>query len=204
MTEKTTPDWELIERHYRAGLLSIREIAASCGVSHVAIQKRAKRDGWARDLAAKIKAKADALVTREVVTSVVTTDQVVTERAIVDANAQAVVDVRLGHRSDINRCRRLANKLLDELEALTDEQGTIKSLITQLKDGGHEDGDAMADMLALANKIGALPSRTKTMKELAETLKTLVALERQAWSIDDQTAEESYEDRLARLMGAGQ
>jgi hypothetical protein len=29
----------------------------------------------------------------------------------------------------------------------------------------------MADMLALANKIGALPSRTKTMKELAETPK---------------------------------
>jgi hypothetical protein len=44
-----TIDWERIEADYRAGLLSVREIAASQGVSHVAIAKRAKRDGWKRE-----------------------------------------------------------------------------------------------------------------------------------------------------------
>lgn len=58
-SQKAAPDWERIEADYRAGLLSVREIAASNGVSHVAIGKRAKRDGWERDLQAKIKAKAD-------------------------------------------------------------------------------------------------------------------------------------------------
>ena len=46
--EKPAPDWERIEFDYRAGLLSSREIASAGGVSHTAINKRAKRLGWAR------------------------------------------------------------------------------------------------------------------------------------------------------------
>lgn len=65
--KKKAPDWERIEADYRAGFLSVREIAAALGVSHVAIGKRAKRDGWERDLGAKIKAKAEALVTSRTV-----------------------------------------------------------------------------------------------------------------------------------------
>ena len=41
---KAEIDWEAIEGMYRAGLLSVREIARSHGVSHVAILKRAKAD----------------------------------------------------------------------------------------------------------------------------------------------------------------
>lgn len=48
--KRAAPDWERIEADYRAGLLSVREIAAANGVSHVAIGKRVKRDGWERDL----------------------------------------------------------------------------------------------------------------------------------------------------------
>lgn len=49
MTTKQ-PDWEAIERASRAGLLSTREIASAQGITHGAINKRAKRDGWERDL----------------------------------------------------------------------------------------------------------------------------------------------------------
>ena len=59
MTDKQPTDWERIEQLYRAGLLSVREIAATCGVSHTAINKRAKAGSWDRDLKAKIQAKAD-------------------------------------------------------------------------------------------------------------------------------------------------
>lgn len=177
MTEKQPTDWERIEQLYRAGVLSVREIATTCTVSHVAIHKRAKRDGWTRDLAGKIKAKADSLVNSQVVNSEVNKERALTERGIVDANAQVIADIRMAHRTDIGRSRRLANLLMDELEGLTEEQGTLKELISQLKDG--EDVDTA--MLELASKMASLPSRTKTMKELAETLKTLIALERQAY-----------------------
>jgi ribosomal protein S25 len=179
------PDWERIEQLYRAGVLSLREIAAACpGSNHMAIARRAKKLGWTQDLAAKIKAKAEDLVTRQLVTESVTADRAVTDRVVIDVNAQAIVNVRLGHRTDISRSRRIANKLLDELESLTDEHGTIKELIQHLKEGDYEDGDAMADMLSLTGKIAALPSRSKTLKELSETLKTLILLERQAYNLD--------------------
>ena len=52
------PDWEAIESAYRAGVLSVRELAGKYGISHQAISKRAKKDGWERDLKAKVQAKA--------------------------------------------------------------------------------------------------------------------------------------------------
>ena len=198
MTAKQ-PDWERIEQLFRAGLLSVREIASACGVSHTAINKRSKVEGWDRDLNAKIKAKADSLVSKREVSTKVSTETLATERGIVEANAEVIADIRMAHRTDIGRSRRLTNLLLDELESLTEEQGTIKELIAQLKDGDGDDADAMSDMLALANKMGALPSRTKTMKELAETLKTLVALERQAYDLDTKSGGNDA-DELSKLM----
>lgn len=55
-------DWEKIEFDYRAGVKSLREIGDLYGCTEGAIRKRAKRDGWERDLAARIKAKADAVI----------------------------------------------------------------------------------------------------------------------------------------------
>ncbi|KPA87302.1 hypothetical protein PF66_06212 [Pseudomonas asplenii] len=181
MTAKQ-PDWERIEQLYRAGLLSVREIASACGVSHTAINKRAKQQGWDRDLQAKIKAKADSLVSKAEVSTKVSKEALETERVVVEANAQVIADIRMAHRADIGRARRLANLLFDELEGLTEEQGTIKELIAQLRDD--DEGGDMGDVLALAQKMSSLPSRTKTMKELGETLKNLVLLERQAYGID--------------------
>lgn len=186
MTEKQAPDWERIEQLYRAGVLSVREIGAACGVSHTAINKRAKANSWDRDLQAKIKAKADALVSKAEVSKQVSTETVATERAIVDANAKVIADIRIAHRSDIGRSRELANKLMDELEDITDERGTLRELIAQLK----ENEDVDTAMLELATKMSSLPTRTKTMKELAETLKHLILLERQAYGMDQAPEEE--------------
>lgn len=44
-------------------------------------------------------------------------------------------------------------------------------------------------------------NRTKIMRELAETLKTLITLERQAYNLDEQEHDEPYEERLRRLLG---
>lgn len=55
MKEASTPakpaaDWERIELDYRAGIKTLRQIAEEHGITHGAINKRAKRDGWERDL----------------------------------------------------------------------------------------------------------------------------------------------------------
>ncbi|AXF52815.1 MAG: hypothetical protein [Podoviridae sp. ctdb7] len=203
MSEKQCPDWERIEQLYRAGLLSVREIAASQGITHGAINKRAKRDGWVRDLKAKIKAKADSLVSKSLVSTPVSVDTIKSERDTVEANAQVIANVRISHRTDLGRYRKLANKLLEELEGLTEN----RELFEELGEILHNPEDTrLSDAY---HKVIALPSRTKTLKDLGDTLKVLITLERQAYSIDDEQpvddrsklTEDELDRRIAKLSG---
>lgn len=181
MTNTKLPDWEAIERDYRAGILSIREIASTQGLTHGAINKRAKRDGWERDLKAKIQAKADALVSRSVVSKEVSKERADTERQIIETNAEVIANIRMAHRGDISRGRRLTNKLLDELEGLTDNRDLFEELGELMRNPDDNGQDKRND---LYQKIIDLPNRSKAMKEMAETLKTLITLERQAYSLN--------------------
>jgi hypothetical protein len=180
-TPKAVIDWEKVEREFRAGVLSLREIGDANGCSHVAVSKRAKAEAWPRDLKARIKAKADELVNKAVVTTEVTSTRLVRDLETVEANARVIADIRLAHRNDITRARRLTNKLLDELEGLTDNRELFEQLGDFLRKEGEDGQDKRNDLYM---KIIELPSRTKTMKDLAETLKTLVGLERQAYDLD--------------------
>ena len=54
-------DWERIEFQFRAGVMSLREIASAHGITEGAIRKRAKRDEWSRDVQ-KVKARTSAKV----------------------------------------------------------------------------------------------------------------------------------------------
>lgn len=180
-TEKSAPDWERIEAEYRAGVLSVREIAAPHGISHVAVQKRAKRDGWTRDLAAKIQAKADALVTKQAVTSLVTTEKAVTDRAIVEANAEVIAKVRLNHRSDIARTRKLCMSLLAEIEVETGNLDLFEELGELLRAEDDKGQDKRNDVY---RRVISGASRIDSMKKLADALKVLVGLEREAYGIE--------------------
>lgn len=183
MTDKQPTDWERIEQLYRAGVLSLREIAIACpGPNHVAIARRAKKFGWVQDLSAKIKAKANDLVTRQAVTADVTAERAVSDKAVIEINAQAIASIRMAHRGDIARGRRLTNKLLDELEGLTDNRELFDQLGELMRDPDDNGFDKRND---LYGKVISLPGRSKAMKEMADTLKTLVSLERQAFNLDE-------------------
>ena len=197
MTRKVI-DWEALEIQYRAGIRSLKDIGREFGVSDAAIVKRAKRDGWTRDLRAKIHARAEAKVSAAVVSAEVSAQTRLNERETIEKVSDEIVSVRLAHRNDIRRSRALTNKLLDELECLTDN----RELFEQLGELMHSPDDKGMDKLSdLYRKVVELPNRTKVMKELAETLRVLVALERQAYNLDEQQHEEPYEERLRRVLG---
>lgn len=197
-THKPAPDWEKIEADYRAGILSLREIAeAHPGTNHVAIARKAKREGWSRDLSAKIRAKADALVTERTVTADVTAERRVSERDIIDANAQAIVSVRLSHRRDIQRSRSITMRLLEELELQSGRENA--ELLEQMGELMRREDDRGQDKLNdLYQKIISLPGRAKTMKDLGESLRVLVTLERQAFGLDDK--DQKPQDSLTTLL----
>lgn len=115
MTTKQ-PDWEAIERAYRAGLLSVRAIGESHGVNHATILKRAKKEDWKRDLTDQVRA-----ATKQKVTTAVTTksnhSKVVTDAEIIEEASDQAAAVVLAHRAGLAQWRSLANKLSEALAA---------------------------------------------------------------------------------------
>lgn len=181
--KKKIADWERIEFDYRAGIMSLREIAAAHGITEGAIRKRAKRDGWERDLGAKIQAKAESLVRKEAVRSEVRSSCAyqTTEKEIVEANASMQANALLDHRKDIKRSRNLAMKMLEELEQTTDNRELFAQLGLMLAAPDEKGNDKLNELYM---KVIAMPQRVDSMKKLAETLKVLVGLEREAFGID--------------------
>jgi uncharacterized membrane protein len=179
--KKAAPDWERIEGDYRAGVLSVREIAASQGISHTAIQKRAKAEGWVRDLSKRIQDKAEALVAKREVAKSVAMETTVSDLAIIDANAEVIAGIRLAHRKDISRSRNLAMALLAELESVTGNMELFEQLGEILRAPDDKGQDKRND---LYQKAISMSGRVSNMKALSDTLKTLVGLEREAYGIN--------------------
>lgn len=173
-------DWERIEGDYRAGILSLREIAEAGGCTEGAIRKRAKRDGWDRDLSQKIQAKAEALVRKEAVRAGTHRYAGATEREIIEANAERIAQVRGEHRADIARLRALALRLLAECEAEAADPAVFAELGEILRRPDDNQQDRLNDAYM---KAISLPQRIKGVKELAETLRVLVTMEREAYGI---------------------
>jgi len=180
-TKKQAVDWERIEADYRAGIKSVREIADAAGVSHTAINKRAKVNSWPRDLGGKIKAKADALVSKALVSSEVSNAAKVSEKLTVDVESEVQARIRIGHRKDIGRYRTLCMSLLAELEAQTADVPALIHLGELLRSEDDKGVDKLNDIY---RAVIGLPERTKTLKALSESLKVLIALEREAFGIE--------------------
>ena len=196
MAERKQIDWERIELDYRAGVLSLREIAEKHpNTNHVAISRRAKKEGWVRDLSEKIKNKAEKIVTEQTVTADVTAKSSVSENEIIDSNARVIADVRLSHRKDIGKARTLANSLLEELEHQTINREDYESLGVLLRSEDERGIDKLNDLYM---KVMSTPSRIVSMQKLADTMKTLIGLEREAFGIDKEV--EQKPDPLGDLL----
>ncbi|EMW2842205.1 hypothetical protein ACS78V_22410 [Yersinia enterocolitica] len=192
----TKPDWEAIESAYRAGLMSIREIASQHGITHGAINKRAKRDDWERDLKAKIKAKADALVSKREVSTQVSTEKALSERILIEANAEVIANVRMEHRGDIRRAREITNALFDELGAECADIESLRKLGELMLQPDENGRDRLNEVY---QSIIALPERVKAVKALSDAMKNLIGLERQAYDIGEDKGD-NVVSKLSDLM----
>lgn len=190
-------DWEKIELDYRAGIKTLRQIADEHGITEGAIRKRAKRDDWSRDLSTKIDKKADDLVRRSLVRNEVrnSAEYKATEKQVIDANAQAILEVRLSHRKDIAKAKNLMNALLDELDNQTIERELYERLGEFLRNEDEKGIDKLND---LYQRVISTPSRVQSMQKLADTMKTLITLEREAFNIGKEV--EKTTDPLTELI----
>lgn len=185
-------DWEAIGREYRAGQLTVIEIARQHDISHTAINKRAKKEGWERDLSAQVRREIKSRLVSEVSDPV--SEKVSEERSreTVEIAAQRGVEIVRGHRRDIAAAREVCSDLLEELRVSTAFRDQIAEEIdafTEADEGASEKAKANAEKRRAAmHRAVSLSSRASTIMSLASAAKHLVYLERQAFNLDD-TAE---------------
>lgn len=198
MAKKKQIDWDKIERDYRADVLSIAQISRESGAPSSTIRARAKRLGWSRNLTARIKSKADEIVNQDAIKNAVANIQASEEQTI-EENARLTAGVRLAHRKDINRARLATVTLLDDLEAMIGQDGreSLAELLKALVDEGLiEERDSTA--IAAYKKATGLSQQIANMQKLADTMTKFVALERQAWNLDN--LDDSSHDPLKTLL----
>lgn len=196
-------DYDRIELHWRAGLLSPHQLAAKYTeetgqkVSHAAIIKHFKKQGIARNLSQKIMDRANAMVTEAMVTGKVTAKPTKPDAEIIEAGSMQVASVQLAHRHDIRRARTLTNALLSELEQQTDPETLV--MLAQLGEMlRNEDEKGQDRRNDLYQKVISLSERSKTLKTLAESLRSVVDMERTAFGMDADKGQEI--DPLAQAM----
>ena len=156
MAERKPVDWESVERDYSAGLLSLREIAAKHNVSHQVIARKAKTEDWSRDLGAKIAAAVEKKLGDKQLGDSLGDKKRGTEKEVVEANAQVIVEIKVRHRLVIKKLNGLLDSQMDEIEALNKEKS-----------------------------VENLPMRVDVTKKIADTVKTMIDKERQAFGIVD-------------------
>ena len=180
MAERKQVDWESVEREYSAGLLSLREIGAKHGVDEAYIRRKAKTNEWIRDLSKKIQTKVDNLVRKEQVRSDVRSEKAISEKEIIEASAQAIVNVKLEHRGDIRKSKNIVNALFDELELTTDNRELFEQLGELLRQESESGQDKLNDIY---KKCISMSQRIDGVKKLTDALKTMIGLEREAYGI---------------------
>ena len=124
MGRRSDIDWEQVERLYIAGQLTIRQIAAECGVSTTQIQAKAKRHEWRRDLSSAIEARTRAKVSAIDVVQIIeksaqqsAQQSAQTIKEAIEHASDVAAGVELRHRAGL----RLDADRADRVEAIFDE-----------------------------------------------------------------------------------
>lgn len=211
-------DWERIEFHFRAGVRTLEDMGKEFGVSKGRISQVAKAKGWGRDLAAKIKVRADAKLQAHVAQQALNDEALndpakqagrrLVETEIVEANVNMSVAVQVKHRGLINRTQGLFTTLLEELEVASSADGaSLIEALVELVSPPDVDADPILERAAAARREKQLQrlldgaGRIDSAKKLTDMLKVLIELERKAHNLDSAAdGEGAYEATLRRVI----
>jgi hypothetical protein len=194
-------DWPAVERDFRTGKFTTRELGGKYGCSHAAVGQRARKEGWKQDLAQAVRQATSAILVEGVVVPKAVHAQVSravskeakrqaastfqTTQETILAAAEVNKSVILCHRDDIKRAREAAMGLLEEvrMSGLTDADRVV--LLRVLADDEDADAETMLAARAAIVKLTSLPVRVTGVKALADALTKLQAAERVAFGLDD-------------------
>jgi hypothetical protein len=204
-------DWDAVERDYRTGNFTLRELGSKHGCDHAAVARKVKKLEWTQDLSKAVREATKAKLINEAVNNAVNAGQQAVTNTVLAA-AETNKQVILGHRNELRDLRDIAASLAGELRqaALLAEEA---ELLAQIVAGTGAEPKDEAEARRVVNKALALSTRVGCAKALAETYSKLHSGERTAFGLDEAAPEtpdgvDSITDtdaarRVAYLMHCG-
>ena len=203
---KRKTDWEAVERDYRTGKYTLRELETKHGADDGLISRKAKKSGWTQDLAIAIKQATSAKLAEQLVSKEVSKNQQNVSNTI-DAAATMGMNVILGHRKGLKHITGIKEQLLAQIEQAAANMVNLADVIEMVRNPDENGIDRANDALKKAMGRSAL---VDDLKKLADVDEKVRKGEREAFSIDSEpedtaTAASRYTDaeravKLAYLM----
>lgn len=179
-------DWDAIEREYRAGQLTIREISRQHGPAESTIRKRAKKCGWSRSLSAAVKKEVREGLVREDAGPDAREDAEIVREA-----AARGVEVVRQHRKQLARLSVIRDAMTSRLCEVIEGRAEGVEVTVKKRGGGEK--------RVVLSFLGPHESLSDALLKLSRTTSQLVSLERQAFNLDAEEASGSHETTLEDL-----
>lgn len=196
MGGRSTIDWEGVERDYRIGQLTVRQTAKKHGCAVSGLMLRAKKERWSRDLS-EVVALATKARLRSAVAAHWTENGANLERAThseVENAASVNVAIILGQQQRVKRLNNLLEKMVAEVEEITQNAQSLDSIVAALKEVDPASAEAIAQLRTLRNRV-------TTLKDAAAVAAALNQEERKIFRLEEDNArtDTSVESLLAAM-----
>ncbi len=202
MTKTADIDWVKAERFWRAGVLTNEAIAAKCGCSRQAIDKKSKEKGWTRNLQSSIRKVASGKLLHATLKETAQTQARPPEKqsaapptvsapvdapdvhareredeALVEAAAREIVAVTQAHRVEAARLIGIARDLGGKLVDLIDGRAAGFEVPVTV--------DGKRVIKVRFPFLGEHESVSDALGKVTRALKHLVDIERKAFGMDE-------------------
>lgn len=182
MTKRHKPDWSEIERQYRLGQLSARELSRKFNVSNSYLARRILKEGWEQDKAPEVHKRVAKQLLIVGPKGDKGTDgrgqkrdrgQSEPQEADINAAADEQVSIHLAHRKMGQGFRSLATALLAEAQMATENIGDIQDSIEE-----ETARDRTTVRRTMMMRAVSLPSRAAALNSLTSSGRNIQYIER--------------------------
>lgn len=184
-------DWDAIERQWKLGQKSNKQLAEEFGVQPSTIGRRAEKFGWVQDKAKDVEAATNSLLIQAASGNA---NPNATPSALeVKAAAQANADVILAHRTGLVRESSVADKLLTHIESAIDELPTVSEIIDFVRKGSPDEPENTTKALEMLRRAASRGALVDDFKKVAESRERIRKGQREAFGIDKEGDKPAFE-----------
>lgn len=180
-------DWEAVERDYRTGKFTLRELEAKHGATNSTIARWAKRNGWSQDLSAAVRQATNAALITEIVGAECSKAQQNAADTVLAA-AEVNKQVILAHRSGLQSLTAVKHALLNQIAQAAELMPDLADVIEMVRKPDDNGVDRANDALRKAMSRSAL---VDDLKKLADVDEKVRKGEREAFGLDAGTKPEN-------------